>query len=439
MEKLKSFEAFNNPLSWFAVLASLICVGLLIANGNFLSAVCLFVLLTFTFYLQLRENRLRALELHRKVRDVLADLQAARVLCEDWEPSNYPHIFSPLSPCVTLQWTYRNGRIVNLPWALLVRGDYIVMRPGQCSPEACTEITGKCKFSAGEMYRLSNPIEPPPKPTARPPLPDIVCILEKTPFADNLQTALENFSNRPPTIYDQQRELLITKVVMQYGFLCILGIAILTGVLRYTGFYLQGKTNFHWREAVIESSVSSLLPILPLVYPIIWITINLWGMARLQTMLNVPQSMLQTQEQKSFQEDLDTPTLDFEHVKLCRRTVLYHWSRLLCGDAQLLGRSTNVVQVLGTVTALCCVDKKGILSWPNPTAEKVFFLRDGAENASVASDLSAESSEPGKTGPVAEVLDLTHDQHSPFKLEFDDQEWKNHLSSLKPMGKKIKF
>lgn len=25
--------------------------------------------------------------------------------------------------------------------------------------------------------------------------------------------------------------------------------------------------------------------------------------------------------------------------------------------------------------ALCCVDKKGILSWPNPTAEKVFFLK----------------------------------------------------------------
>ena len=24
--------------------------------------------------------------------------------------------------------------------------------------------------------------------------------------------------------------------------------------------------------------------------------------------------------------------------------------------------------------SLCCIEKKGILSWPNPTAEKVFFL-----------------------------------------------------------------
>ena len=29
--------------------------------------------------------------------------------------------------------------------------------------------------------------------------------------------------------------------------------------------------------------------------------------------------------------------------------------------------------------ALCCVDKKGILSWPNPTAEKVFFLRSSSK------------------------------------------------------------
>lgn len=29
---------------------------------------------------------------------------------------------------------------------------------------------------------------------------------------------------------------------------------------------------------------------------------------------------------------------------------------------------------------LCCVDKKGVLSWPNPTAEKVFFLKNGLHN-----------------------------------------------------------
>ncbi|CAB0006459.1 unnamed protein product [Nesidiocoris tenuis] len=33
-----------------------------------------------------------------------------------------------------------------------------------------------------------------------------------------------------------------------------------------------------------------------------------------------------------------------------------------------------------------------------------------------------------------EVLDLTHDLSCPFKLEFDDSHWQDHLSSLKPIG-----
>lgn len=46
-----------------------------------------------------------------------------------------------------------------------------------------------------------------------------------------------------------------------------------------------------------------------------------------------------------------------------------------------------------------------------------------------------QSSQKEGSGAIAEVLDLTHDQHSPFKLEFDDHDFKNHLTSLKPLGK----
>ena len=35
---------------------------------------------------------------------------------------------------------------------------------------------------------------------------------------------------------------------------------------------------------------------------------------------------------------------------------------------------------------------------------------------------------------VGEVLDLTHDRALPFKLQFDDHSWKQHLNSLKPLG-----
>lgn len=56
---------------------------------------------------------------------------------------------------VTLQWTYRDGKIVNLPWALLVKDDIIVLRPGQITPADCSELNGKTKFHIGETYGQS--------------------------------------------------------------------------------------------------------------------------------------------------------------------------------------------------------------------------------------------------------------------------------------------
>lgn len=66
-------------------------------------------------------------------------ISAASYLCH-WNAENYPHLCSPLSPCITLQWTYREGQIVNLPWALLVAGDIIVIKPGQQVPGYCVPI-----------------------------------------------------------------------------------------------------------------------------------------------------------------------------------------------------------------------------------------------------------------------------------------------------------
>lgn len=239
-----------------------------------------------------------------------------------------------------------------------------------------------------------------------------------------------------------------------------------------------------WMNLFIELPVCAILPVIPMMFPVMWNAINLWGIARLETHLAQPQSTTKLDQQRSFQEDLDTPTLEFETAKLSFKEVLFNWIRLWQGYSMLLGRSSNVVQVLGSVTALCCVDKKGILSWPNPTAEKVLILRDA--NADYNSDDETETSfdshekspksekndneqttmsetkstknrnkqpvtdakasankrDSGRIidthkhpGTVAEVLDLTHDQCSPFRIDFDDHSWKKHIDSLKPLGK----
>lgn len=127
----------------------------LFATGHFSAAFILLAVSLSTIWIVWRENALRRNEIHRKVRSVIGEIQLASHLCQDWTSENYPSLCSPLSPCVTLQWTYRDGRIVNLPWALLVKGDTIIMRPGQLAPGPCQQLNGTNHFNGGETYGLS--------------------------------------------------------------------------------------------------------------------------------------------------------------------------------------------------------------------------------------------------------------------------------------------
>ena len=68
-----------------------------------------------------------------------------------WIPQNYPHLHTPLSSSVVLQWTLRNGSLVNLPWALLVEGDVILIKPGQVKFEE--------KISPLQKDLMKSPVE----------------------------------------------------------------------------------------------------------------------------------------------------------------------------------------------------------------------------------------------------------------------------------------
>ncbi|XP_017026173.1 transmembrane protein 94 isoform X1 [Drosophila kikkawai] len=442
-------KRYDSPLGWLSIGTSLLASGALLITGMLWPALCLLAILSLDLFVVVRENNLRRTEIFRKTRHALAELRLAEEhFSDDWQPSNYPHLSNPMSPCVSLQWTYRDGIIVNLPWALLVRGDYIVLRPGHISPGPCYELETNKFFAANEIYGATPHGDPPVKPVARPPLADLVCCLESTPYLDNLSVCLKNSLKRPPTIYNQQRYLLVTKYIQQWGFISALVITLISGLLRLHGYGLPTDEKHNWRFVLIESPAAAIIPLLPLIFPLMWISMNLWGIARLQCFLKTPQAALEKNASKSFEEDLDTPSYDYQNVSMQRSNVFRIWMQLWRGDSELLPRSANLVQVLGSISALCCVDKKGILSWPNPTAEKVFFLHNTEdephEDGMGGSQSSSQSdSDDGpdvdedlnkERGIVAEVLDLTHDQHCPFRLEFDDHEWKAHIKSLKPLG-----
>ena len=82
-------------------------------------------------------------------------------------------------------------------------------------------------------------------------------------------------------------------------------------------------------------------------------------------------------------------------------------------------------------SALCCTDKKGVLSWPNTSAEKIFLLKRKEDeskdsdaslgNSSDSDESKYEASNPAQV--VAEILTVTHDHTNPFNVEFDDPKW----------------
>ncbi len=135
---------------------------------------------------------------------------------------------------------------------------------------------------------------------------------------------------------------------------------------------------------------------------------------------------------------------------------------------------TNFLIGLGIITNFSCIDKKGILSWPNPTAEKILLLNNNVSNreetvqendddellsnvpetneliqTTKESDLiivnETQTNKPDTPSIVVnptnknviETFNLTHDNSNGFTLKFDDINWCKNMNSLKPLGLSI--
>ncbi|CAG5101385.1 Similar to Tmem94: Transmembrane protein 94 (Mus musculus) [Cotesia congregata] len=451
--------------------------------------ICCFVILNFV--LVISDNILRHNEIPHRVNILLKKINAARLLCK-WKPENYPHLCTPLSPCVTLQWTYRDNVIVNLPWALLVTGDIIIIKPGQQVPGYCIPYNDPdgSPLYAKEIYSPNvnhNTNEIFTSPQARIPLKNKIYILKETPYLVNLRMALDQALDRPVTYHNRKRHLLMICCIEQLTYPILLITVLIVNLLRYLYFYKYAGTG-HWTELFLLQPIAVTLPLLPIIFPIFWIVLNCFGMARFKALFQLYQSSSKI----SFVDPYD----DTDIAGPNNPEVVYNWSELaeyffsiIIGKEFMMSRSASILHVLGSVTALCCIDKKGILSWANPTAEKVFFLRNANALSRTSSSISLEkpSESPRTTTEplykneqeqhhqqheqkqqlkqeqeqdkeeeqkqkqkqqqqqqqnhrttyvqhVAEVLDLTHDHALPFRLQFDDPSWRHHLNSLKPLG-----
>lgn len=106
-------------------------IGYILEGDNLAGyeALPIVLLLIINVMFEMYDNKLRHNEVPNRVKAVL-QLMEKELKHIQWSEQNYPDLFAPLSPCITLQWTYRDGKLINLPWALLVKDDIILMKPG---------------------------------------------------------------------------------------------------------------------------------------------------------------------------------------------------------------------------------------------------------------------------------------------------------------------
>ncbi|KAF4119057.1 hypothetical protein G5714_001108 [Onychostoma macrolepis] len=137
-----------SSLHWSGVLLTTLCATSLItchviepnSDSTALIGGCTVLLLLLTGLIAMTVLQwLKSEEMPRRVETLLNTLQEFLKHPSSDRLRGTEDLFAPPSPAVSRQWTYRDGKLVNLPVSLLVEGDIISLRPGS---EAPTELRG---------------------------------------------------------------------------------------------------------------------------------------------------------------------------------------------------------------------------------------------------------------------------------------------------------
>ncbi|XP_033095289.1 transmembrane protein 94-like isoform X1 [Anneissia japonica] len=452
----------RSPLHWLSALLILLAAALMIvaygSSGNELyiaEALILLVLLMINVYATGWDYSLQRNEMIRRgelLLDYISDCIDQGV---KWTASSYPSLHSPFTKSFSLIWTYRDGRLVNLPSALLVEGDRVMIRPGQVAPAKVRHIEEtELILNVGDRFEAeSSKLSSPTLPVARKPLKANCFQVLETPYLKNLRVALHQSQNRPVSVLENKR-IMCTRLVERILLPIIFVISLLTNIGRYLGLT---EDVGEWPEMILAIPINTVIPLLPLFFPMCWIVVNSFGVARIVAVFN---KALQKEERHAISDELETEKAITSDDSLPWNEVWEHFKAIICGSSSYLPRTSNLFHALGSMTVFSCVDKRGILSQPDPSVERVFFLTGlQPDDASTTDSVFTASEDHSKTEqtdvdeneqgiqvvkkPImqdanGEILGLSANLNSDSKeVQFDEPDWEKHINSLKPMGLNI--
>ncbi|CAL8089832.1 unnamed protein product [Calicophoron daubneyi] len=286
-----------------------------------------------------------------------------------------------------LQWTMRDGNLVQVPRLLLVQGDTVLVRtnpelslryrfvdhPGDNTPNL------PCFQPSGNEYTYSDQL-----PSARRfSLPGLA-VVTQAPLVDFFNSFRRvGLSQKPisaPSFVIFFRIVLVVSLFLRLslGATFIVGCALRTFLNQYD--YAKSFTSLacFW---LFHATASLLFCCSGVLFSLVWLSSLLVATARLQRFINWFGHDLPATTFCSSQH-LNTHTNSFSdtssvHMKLtlgahniAERLKAFKSKICLARDQQF----EELLLTLGSVSSVCCIDREGILSRPVPTPEKVFFF-----------------------------------------------------------------
>ncbi|VDN97300.1 unnamed protein product [Rodentolepis nana] len=278
---------------------------------------------------------------------------------------DFPRIYAPLylphSLSYSLQLTYRDRKLTNVPVSLLVEGDIIKLRPGQTIHCDCVLITeesddNSVKYSVGDTFlpHLAGNF------TSRNPYPSVhlmdschLAIVTSSPAVEQIKSIFkQRTANRKARIKNTSSFVFLKGSVFSsvIAAMVFLFAAIIISSVRVS---VQNRSVVNADSTLWIFSISTfiLITAISLFVPLIWILTLGLSVSHLSRYTKL-HSHCKSDQPSAFKNFLKSVFIQPE------------------------SQTEQLLLHLGRISRICFVDKKGIISLPIPTPEKLFFFRD---------------------------------------------------------------
>ena len=275
---------------------------------------------------------------------------------------------------------YRNNKIVAISKTLLVQGDVILLYPGETSPAHCKSVDGKVSLQPGDAF-VSDDTS---KPTSKncmidvPKMPVLFVVL-KTIYGETVSKFLAHIPN-PSKLHIE------TQYIMKLLNLFVIPLVLVSSVILALVQYYCMKS-----DSEVYSSLATLLPLLPTVYPNLFMLLHNYCTASVITASKykhckkVISGLVKTSE--------GAPPTSAILLATVKEVITLPFAFMAGWKYRFLPRNRNVFDTLSSVTVLCAVNKEGILSHSNPNIEKMLLLNNHEVPGKPVLDIVAEEND----------------------------------------------